>query len=65
MSDKHRVCIVSNKCDFKRDFSKFVDSCDVVFRVSKMESHSTRMTGTKCDYAVIMFFNWYLSYSDD
>lgn len=47
------VCVCSNKCDMKRDYSEFIDSCDVVVRISKFNNLQTRLVGTKIDLVVI------------
>lgn len=46
------VCVVSNKTDFKRNYTKFVDSCDVVIRTNKMDGLPTGACGTKTDICV-------------
>ncbi len=60
-----RVCIVSNKCDLKRNYSGFVDSCDVVMRISKMDNLDTRLTGRRTDVALVSCFYGYLEFSHE
>lgn len=59
------VCVVSNKHDYDVSYSTFVDSCDVVIRVNKMESQGTCLTGSKTDIAVIAVNDIYYSYTDE
>lgn len=58
-----RVCIISNRPWFTRDYSDFVDSCDVVIRVSKMDNLDTQLTGSRTDIAVVSCWQMYLSFS--
>lgn len=58
-----RVCIVSNRPYFERDYSAFIDSCDVVIRVSKMGNLDTGLTGCKTDMAVVSCWQHYMTYS--
>ncbi|MFI3244277.1 MAG: hypothetical protein R3Y56_08500 [Akkermansia sp.] len=59
----HRVCIISNKEDIDRDYSAFVDSCDIVVRVNKMGNLSSGLTGSKTDLAVVSCWRHYMSFS--
>lgn len=58
-----KVCIVSNRLEFKYNYSKFIDSCDQVIRVSKMCNLDTGLTGTRTDIAVVNVNGIYLMYS--
>lgn len=58
-----KVCIVSNKCDLKRNYSEFVDSCDVVMRISKMDNLDTGLTGKRTDVALVSCFHRYFEFS--
>lgn len=58
-----RVCIISNRPWFTRDYSDFVDSCDVVIRISKMDNLDTQLTGSRTDIAVVSCWQTYLSFS--
>lgn len=58
-----RICIVSNRHWFARNYSDFVDSCDLVIRVSKMENLYTGLTGSRTDMAVVSCHDIYLNYS--
>ena len=62
-SNVRRVCIVSNRHAFLRDYSSFVDGCDVVIRISKMENLDDGLTGQKTDMAVVACWGGYLAYS--
>lgn len=57
------VCICSNKCDMKRDYSEFIDSCDVVVRINKFNNLQTGLVGTKIDLVVISAYPEYFTYS--
>lgn len=60
-----KICICSNKHDLKRDYSKFVDSCDVVARVNKMENVNTGLAGTRTDVAFVRTITLYHEASYD
>lgn len=47
-----RVVVISNKHDYKRNYSEFIDSCDVVVRVNKMNALPTGVVGRRCDMCV-------------
>lgn len=57
------VCICSNKCDMKRDYSEFIDSCDVVVRINKFNNLQTGLVGTKIDLVIIGAYSEYFTYS--
>lgn len=44
-----RICIVSNKRNLKRNYSAFVDSCDKIMRVNKMDNLNSGLAGTRTD----------------
>ncbi len=58
-----RVCVVSNRPYFERDYSAFIDSCDVVIRVSKMGNLDTGLSGSKTDMAVVACWQGYMNFS--
>lgn len=58
-----RVCVVSNRPYFLRDYSAFVDGCDIVIRISKMENLDSGLSGSKTDVAVVACWAGYLAYS--
>lgn len=60
---QQRVCIVSNKCDLRRNYSKFVEACDVVMRISKMDNLDTGLTGRRTDVALVSCFRGYAEFS--
>lgn len=60
---KKRVCIISNKRNLKRNYSAFVDSCDQVMRVSKMDNLNSGLAGTRTDILLISCFPGYLAFS--
>ena len=47
-----KVVVISNKHDYKRNYAEFIDSCDVVVRVNKMNALSTGVVGRRCDMCV-------------
>lgn len=57
------ICIVSNKRDFEQDYSAFVDSCDVVIRISKMDNIDSGCTGSKTDMVLVSVWDGYLNHS--
>lgn len=59
------VCVVSNKHDYDASYSTFVDSCDIVIRVNKMESQGTCLTGVKTDIVLVAVNDIYYSYTDE
>lgn len=48
-----KIAIISNRIWFTRDYSQFIDSCDKVIRVSKMENLKMGLTGKRTDFAVV------------
>lgn len=60
---RRRICVVSNKCDLSRDYSRFVDSCDVVMRISKMDNLDTGLTGKRTDVVLVSCFWGYLEFT--
>lgn len=48
-----KIVIVSNKPDLEEDYSEFVDSCDVVVRINKLDSITYEKTGKKTDITFI------------
>lgn len=57
------VCIIANRPWFSRDYSEFIDSCDVVIRVSKMDNLDTQLSGSRTDITVVSCWQMYLSFS--
>lgn len=62
-----KVVVISNKPpkDIKNNYSDFIDSCDVVIRVSKMENIDCGKTGSKTDVAIVMLNSLYLTFSKE
>lgn len=60
---RQRICIVSNKRDLTRNYSAFVDSCDKVIRVSKMDNLNSGLAGVKTDIVLISCCAIYLAFS--
>lgn len=58
-----KICIVSNRSGYANDYSAFVDSCDTVIRISKMDNLDSGLTGSKTDIAVVSVWNGYLRHS--
>ena len=57
-----KIVIVSNKPDLEEDYSDFVDSCDIVVRINKLDSITYGKTGTKTD--IIFLAVWYEFYEN-
>ncbi len=58
-----KVCIVSNRRCFRRDYSDFVDSCDVVIRVSKMDNLDSGLAGRRTDAVVVSCWSHYMAFT--
>lgn len=58
-----RICVVSNRPWFMRNYSAFVDSCDLVVRISKMENLDSGLSGSRTDMAVVSCWREYMNYS--
>lgn len=59
------ICIVSNKLDLKRNYSKFVDSCDCVVRTGKACNINTGLTGSKLDIMGLSLPPLYWTFSEE
>lgn len=59
----HKVCVISNRPYFTRDYSDFIDSCDVVIRVNRMSNLCTQLTGSKTDIALVDCWKVYMNFS--
>lgn len=57
-----KICIVSNKRDHKNNLSKFIDSCDIVIRVNKMDNITTGKVGKKLDLACVWVNKSYIKF---
>ena len=62
---RKKCVIVSNKTNLKRNYSKFIDSCDVVIRVNRMDNLRTGLTGTKTTDVVVAAYWYYDAFSDE
>jgi len=58
-----KVCIISNIEELTRDYSDFIDSCDIVLRISKMNNLDSGLTGQKKDIALVSCWRAYMCYS--
>lgn len=58
------VAIVTNKDRFNRNYSKFIDSCDVVIRLNKLENVDTGTAGSITDIAIVRNSGAYFKYSE-
>lgn len=58
-----RICLVSNKKNLQRDYSEFIDSCDLVMRINKMENLTSGLAGTRTDMALVSCCENYTNYS--
>lgn len=52
-----KIVLVSNKPDLQKDYTDFVNSCDVVVRINKLDSIKYNKTGNKTD--IIIMRTWY------
>ena len=59
------ICVVSNKLDMKRNYSKFIDSCDFVVRSGKACNINTGLTGSKLDCMVLSIPKRYWEFSEE
>ena len=57
-----RICLVSNKKNLQRNYSEFVDSCDLVMRINKMENLHSGLAGTRTDMALISCCGAYMAF---
>lgn len=58
-----KICVVTNKRDLKENYSNFVDSCDKVVRINKMDNLSSGLTGTKTDIVFTVTCSDYFRYT--
>lgn len=56
-----KIAVVANG-PVTRNYSEFIDSCDLVFRVNKMEEMASGRLGTKTDVAVVSLYGSGYSY---
>jgi hypothetical protein len=59
-----KIVIVSNKKDLKRNYSDFIDSCDLVFRSGKLDNIESGLTGTRTDLALLPVHSRYLAFDE-
>ena len=48
-----KIVVISNKKNLKRNYSKFIESCDVVCRSGKLDNIESGLTGSRIDIALI------------
>lgn len=60
-----KIVIISNIPDLDKNLSDFVDSCDIIMRINKMENIKTKKTGTKTTHALIDICPAYLSFTKE
>lgn len=58
------VAIVTNKNRFDRNYSKFIDSCDIVIRLNKLDNIDTGTAGSITDIAIVRNSGAYFMYSE-
>lgn len=58
-----KICVIANKQDLKENYSKFIDSCDKVVRINKMDNLSSGLTGTKTDIVFTVTGRDYFRYT--
>lgn len=59
------ICVVSNKQDLKENYSKFIDSCDVVVRVNKLDNIDTGLVGKRTDIVVLFACDAWMQYTEE
>ncbi len=57
------VCIISNKQNLEHNYSRFIDSCEKVMRISKMDNLDSGQAGTKTDIAFVSVCSAYFWHS--
>lgn len=57
-----KVVFCDNNRDYKRDYSDFIESCDIVVRANKMCSLNTGCVGERTDILMLSFYSYYLQY---
>lgn len=57
------ICIVSNKRGLKRNYSAFVDLCDKVMRISKMDNINSGLVGSRTDLVLVSLHPAYFKFS--
>lgn len=57
------IALVSNKHHLTRQYTPFVDSCDKVMRINKMDNLDTGLTGTRTDMALVSLHQGYFNFS--
>lgn len=60
---KISIAVISNKMDLVRNYSEFVDSCDLVFRSGKMCNIDSGKSGTRIDLVLLPLFSKYYCFS--
>lgn len=58
-----KICLISNKPDLKENYSDFIDSCDKVVRINKMDNLHSGLTGAKTDIVFTVTCRDYFRYS--
>lgn len=62
--NKHiSICVVSNKTNLKRDYSEFIDSCDLVIRSGKCCNINSGKAGSRIDIVFLPLFREYLQHT--
>ena len=62
---RKKVVVVANKCDLLRNYSRFIDSCDEVFRVNRANNLDTKLVGNRVDYWLVAAFFHYEQFSPE
>lgn len=57
------ITLISNKHHLTRQYTPFVDSCDKVMRINKMENLDTGLAGTRTDMALVSLHQGYFNFS--
>lgn len=62
---RKKIAVVANKCDLTRNYSKFIDSCDEVFRVNRANNLDTGLVGNRVDYWLVAAYFHYENFSPE
>lgn len=66
VNTKSKKCaIVTNKCNHIKNYSDFIDSCDAVIRINKMDNLATRLVGSKTTDVLVASFWYYRKFSPE
>lgn len=59
------ICVVANKRILKRNYSAFIDQCDLIARINRMENLPSGLAGTRTDIALVSLHAAYWRFSPE